>query len=108
MFTLGVLIGWWIFKASLGFLSGLTAWYLLTGLLGIPRVSSTSLLLLLVLIVIFYVLIESAITGVTILLGASLIYLALENWAGSILSLIIVAFLVMFRIAWTLDSKGVL
>jgi hypothetical protein len=108
MFILGVLIGWWIFKASLGFLSGLTAWYLLTGLLGIPRVSSTSLLLLLVLIVIFYVLIESAITGVTILLGASLIYLALETWAGSILSLIMVAFLVMFRIAWILDSKGVL
>ncbi|WP_448577671.1 hypothetical protein [Thermosphaera sp.] len=108
MFILGVLIGWWIFKASLSFLSGLTAWYLLTGLFNIPRISSTSLFLLLILIVIFYVFIESAITGVTILVGALLIYVALVTWAGSVLSLIIVVFLVMFRIVWILDSKGVL
>ncbi|MGB9827159.1 MAG: hypothetical protein ACPLSM_01410 [Thermosphaera sp.] len=108
MFIIGVLIGWWIFKASLSLLSGLAAWYFLTGLLNIPRISSTSLLVMIILIVIFYVLVESAITGVAILVGALLMYLALTTWAGSVLSLIIVAFLVMFRIAWILDSKGVL
>ncbi|MEM0377816.1 MAG: hypothetical protein QXP68_01295 [Thermosphaera sp.] len=108
MFIIGVVVGWWIFKASLSFLSGITVWYLLTSLMGIAKFSSISILILMVIIILAYMLIEHAITGVAILVGATLVYVSLESWIGAIPSLIATGFLVMFRIVWLFESKGVI